>query len=67
MEEKFSLDEKNAIASVLFNLADADFQNHKGERECLEACMKELEFDATGFVPIENKKQHLGLEEPNIK
>ncbi len=37
---------------MLYNLADADYENHESERECLEACMKELEFDATGFVPI---------------
>jgi uncharacterized tellurite resistance protein B-like protein len=52
MVDKFSNEEQTAIASVLYNLADADFQNHEAERECLEACMKELEFDATGFVPV---------------
>ena len=52
MDEKFTQEEQKAIASVLYNLADADFQNHEAERECLEACMKELEFDATGFVPV---------------
>ena len=52
MDEKFSQEEQKAVASVLYNLADADFQNHKTEKECLEACMKELEFDTTGFVPI---------------
>ena len=52
MDEKFTSEEKNAVASVLYNLADADYENHESERECLEACMKELEFDATGFVPI---------------
>ena len=52
MDEKFTSEEKNAVASVLYNLADADYENHESERVCLEACMKELEFDATGFVPI---------------
>lgn len=52
MEEKFTDEEKSAVASVLFNLADADFQSKKGEGECLAACLKELGFDATGFVPI---------------
>lgn len=52
MEVKFTEEEKKAVASVLYNLAVADFQNHEAERECLEACMKELEFDVTGFIPI---------------
>ena len=52
MGENFTTEEKIAIASVLFNLEATDFQSHESERECLEACMKELEFDATGFVPI---------------
>ena len=52
MEEKFTDEEKSAVASVLFNLADADFQSKKGEGECLAACLKEIGFDATGFVPI---------------
>ena len=56
MDEKFTSEEKKAVASVLYNLADADFQNHKSEKECLEACMKELEFDATGFVPVQKNE-----------
>ena len=52
MDEKFTTEEQKAVASVLFNLAAADFQNHKEEKECFESCMKELDFDATGFVPI---------------
>ena len=59
MEEKFTSEEQMAVASVLYNLADADFQSHEAERECLEACMKELEFDATGFVPIEKNQLHV--------
>ena len=52
MNEIFTVEEQKAVASVLFNLADADFQSHKSEKECLETCLKELEFDAKGFVPI---------------
>ena len=52
MEEKFTDEEKTAIANVLFNLADADFRNRKGESECLKACLKELEFEAKDFVSI---------------
>ena len=59
MEEKFTDEEKTAIASVLFNLADADFTNRAGEDECLKACLKELEFDATGFVPLEKNQLHV--------
>ena len=51
MDEKFTLEEKQAIANVLCNLAVADFHEHKAERECIDECLKELEFDATGFVP----------------
>ena len=59
MEEKFTLEEQMAVANVLYNLADADFQSHEAERECLAACMKKLEFDATGFVPIEKNQLHV--------
>lgn len=52
MVEKFTIEEQKAIASVLYNLADADFQSHDAERKCLEACMKEMEFDSKGFVPV---------------
>ena len=52
MVEKFTLVEQKAVASVLYNLADADYQKHDAERECLESCMKELEFDTTGFIPV---------------
>ena len=52
MDEKFTQVEQKAIASVLYNLAKADFRTRNAERECIEACMKELEFDATDFVPI---------------
>ena len=52
MEEKFTPEEQKAIASVLYNLAAADFRDRKAERECINACLKEMEFDATGFVPI---------------
>ena len=52
MEEKFTEEEQKAVASVLYNLANADFQSHESERECLDTCLKELEFEAKGFVPI---------------
>ena len=51
MDEKFTQEEQKAIASVLYNLAAADFRDRKVERECISECMKEIEFDATGFVP----------------
>lgn len=56
MDEKFSLEEQKAIASVLYNLADADFQSHETEKKCLEACMKELDFDTKGFVPVQKNE-----------
>ena len=56
MEEKFSSEEQRAVASVLYNLAYADFNNHEDEDEYLTQCLKELDFDATGFVPIERKQ-----------
>lgn len=52
MEEKFTQVERTAIASVLYNLAGADFQTHTGESECLKACLTELQFEETDFVPI---------------
>ena len=52
MEEKFTQEEKIAVASVLYNLAGADFRTQKGENECLKTCLKELEFEAKDFVPI---------------
>lgn len=52
MEEKFTQEEKRAVASVLYSLADADFRNHEGEDECLQACLAELDFNEPDFVPI---------------
>ena len=52
MKEKFTPNEKTAIANVLYNLAGADFRTHEGESECLKACLAELEFEANDFVPI---------------
>ena len=52
MDEKFTQEEQKAIASVLYNLAAADFRDRKAERECINECLKEMEFDATGFIPI---------------
>ena len=52
MEEKFTQEEKTAVANVLYNLVGADFRTHKGESECLKTCLTELEFETKGFVPI---------------
>ena len=52
MEEKFTQEEKTAVANVLYNLVGADFRTQKGESECLKTCLAELEFDAKDFVPI---------------
>lgn len=52
MDEKFTQEEKTAIANVLYNLAGADFKTHKGENDCLKACLTELDFEAKDFVPI---------------
>lgn len=52
MDQKFTAEEQTAIASVLYNLAGADFQTHTGETECLMSCLAELGFDVKGFVPI---------------
>ena len=56
MDEKFTQEEQKAIASVLVGLAAADYRTRNAERECIDACMKELEFDATDFVPIPEKE-----------
>ena len=56
MDEKFTQEEQKAIASVLYNLAKADFRTRDAERECIDACLKELGFDATDFVPIPKKE-----------
>jgi uncharacterized tellurite resistance protein B-like protein len=52
MDEKFTPEEQTAVASVLYNLAGADFQTHEGESEGLKACLDELGLDTKGFVPI---------------
>jgi len=52
MEEKFTQEEKIAVANVLYNLAGADFQTHTGESDCLKSCLTELDFEAKDFVPI---------------
>ena len=56
MEEKFSQEEKNAVASVLYNLAGADYQTHEGESECLKSCLTQLEFESKDFVPIDKNQ-----------
>ena len=52
MDEKFTQEEQKAIASVLYDLVVADYRDRTAERECVKECLKELEFDTTGFVPI---------------
>ena len=52
MEGNFTLEEKTAIANVLFNLVHADFNERVGEDDCLKVCLDELGVDARGFVPI---------------
>ena len=56
METRFTDEEKTAVASVLFNLAEADYQTCGGEGECLKACLDELGFEAKGFVPVERNE-----------
>ena len=56
MDEKFTQEEQKAIASVLIGLAAADYRTRNAEREYIDACMKELEFDATDFVPFPKKE-----------
>ena len=63
MEVKFTDEEKVAVASVLYNLTHADFRSKNEERECLETCLKELDFDVTNFVPIpRNELQKMAYE-----
>jgi uncharacterized tellurite resistance protein B-like protein len=63
MEEKFTDEEKTAVASVLYNLANADFRSETEEKDCLKTCLSELEFDATDFVPIpRNELQKMAYE-----
>ena len=56
MEEKFTQEEKIAVASVLYNLAGVDYQTHEGESECLKTCLAEIEFETSDFVPIEKNQ-----------
>ena len=63
MSESFTETEKTAVANVLYNLAYADFRTHESENECLTACLKELEFDATGFVPLERNQLQVKVYE----
>ena len=59
MEEKFTQEEQTAIASVLYNLAGADFKTQEGETECLKSCLAEIGFDAKSFVPIPKKAMQM--------
>ena len=52
MDEKFTQEEQTAVASVLYNLAGADFRTREGEKERLKALLDELGLDAQSFVPL---------------
>ncbi len=52
MDKIFTQEEQIAVASVLYNLAGADYRTREGESEGLKACLDELGLDAYGFVPI---------------
>ena len=52
MDEIFTTEEKEAVASVLQCLLAADYRKREAEWECLAACMEEMELDAESFVPI---------------
>ncbi len=52
MDGKFTIEEKTAVASVLYSLLVADYRSREAEKECITACMKELELESEGFVPI---------------
>ena len=56
MDEKYTPEEQKAIASVLYNLAKADFRTRDAERECIDACLNELEFYDKDFVPIQRNE-----------
>ena len=52
MDEKFTQEEQTAVASVLYNLASADFRTREGEKERLKDLLDELGLDAKSFVPL---------------
>ena len=59
MEEKFTQEEQIAIASVLYNLAGADFNREAVEDECLKACLDELGITLADFKPIAKNQLHM--------
>ena len=56
MEEQFTQVEKEAVAHVLFNLAQADYTNHATENECVKICLAELGFEDKEFVPMQRNE-----------
>ena len=51
MDEKFTQEEQTAIASVLYNLAGADFQTHQGKN------MLEMKaYETLKKMPMEKKR-----------
>lgn len=44
--------EKEAIASVLYNLAHADFREHEMENAVYKDCLKDLDMADGDFVPF---------------
>ena len=56
METSFTDEEKMAVASVLFNLAKADYQTCGDESACLKDCLDELGVEAKSFVPVERNE-----------
>lgn len=48
---EYTREEQEAIVSVLYNLAHADFRNHESENAVYQKCLKELNFWDESFVP----------------
>ena len=59
MDVSFTDTEKKAVASVLWNLAYADYRRQVKENECFNECLAELGLDAKTFVPIEKNQLHV--------
>ena len=56
MEEQFTHAEQEAIAHVLYNLAQADFKEHRSENDCVKNCLTEIGFNDNNFVPIQQNE-----------
>ena len=48
---EYTREEQEAIVSVLYNLAHADFRSHDLEDAVYQECLKELDFSDESFVP----------------